>query len=158
MDDINKNTTESVILSEALLNAWLTLSAAVRNERLVHAMTFREIFVCNILFHGETEGNTAITATDIVMKTGMLKSQANKVLSSLEDRMLICRTRSRFDKRKVHIQLTETGKSIYLNEHQRILQLLSQLVSKMGTDDITHLIRDLNRAAGIMKELIDIHN
>lgn len=148
-------TKEPANLSEELLSAWLTLSAAVRNERLVQTMTFREIFICNILYQEESFGNKSVTATDIVSRTGMLKSQANKVLGSLEDRKLICRTRCDTDKRKVHIQITEAGSHIYLTEHQRILKLLSQLVHKMGTDTIAHFISEMNEVACIMKELTE---
>ncbi|HKM34563.1 MAG TPA: MarR family transcriptional regulator [Lachnospiraceae bacterium] len=151
-------TKEPVNLSEELLNAWLSLSAVVRNERLVQTMTFREIFICNILHQEKSTGKKAVTATDIVSRTGMLKSQANKVLCSLEERKLICRTRCDTDKRQIHIQLTEVGRKMYLTEHQRILQLLSQLVHKMGTDTIDHFIKELNQAACVMKELTDKGN
>lgn len=145
-------------LSEELLNAWLCLSAVVRNERLVQTMTFREIFICNILYQQGTVGGKTVTATDIVLRTGMLKSQANKVLCALEQRNFILRTRCHTDKRHIHIQLTDMGIKAYLTEHQQILDLLAQLVLKMGTDTTTDFIGHLNTAACVMKDLTGYNN
>lgn len=122
---------------ENLLTAWLRMSAGVRNERLVHSMTFNEVFVCNILYDRTVQGNEIVTATDICERTGMLKSQANKVLVAMESSGLIVRERSNEDKRKVVLQLTEKGIEKYLDEHARVLKILEMLVVKMGSTKVS---------------------
>lgn len=146
---------ESDQYREDLLNAWLSLSAAVRNERLVETMTFREVFICNILFQEQFKENSPVTATDIANKTGMLKSQINKILVSMEENGLILRKHSEKDKRQIHILLTEEGISRYQYEHKRILRILTYVIDSMGTDTIARFIGELNQAADLMKNLSD---
>ena len=41
----------TIDLCENLLSSWLAVTASVRNERMVHFLTFQEVFICNILSH-----------------------------------------------------------------------------------------------------------
>lgn len=140
-------------LCEDLLTSWLCLTASVRNERLVRSMTFREVFICNILFHAETDQLEEITATTIVQRTGILKSQVNKILEDMEREGLIMRVRSPKDKRFVFLHLTDLGKEKYQEEHKHILRIMEHLLAELGDDEAKALIPELNHAAAIMKKL-----
>ncbi len=71
-------------LNEKLLNAWLTLSSVVNNERIVSSIPFNEAHVCNLLYRQRMENpGVFLTATELCARTRMLKSQMNKVLASL---------------------------------------------------------------------------
>ena len=124
-------------ISENLLTAWLRVSAGVRNERLVRTMTFNEVFVCNILYAATVLADKVVTATDICVRTGMLKSQANKVLVAMEDAGLIVRARSEADRRKVILRLTDEGVSRYINEHRSVLKIMEMLTDKLGSTKIS---------------------
>ena len=124
-------------ISENLLTAWLRVSAGVRNERLVRTMTFNEVFVCNILYAETVLADKVVTATDICVRTGMLKSQANKVLVAMEDAGLIVRARSEADRRKVILRLTDEGVSRYINEHRSVLKIMEMLTDKLGSTKIS---------------------
>ena len=52
---------EKEMLSEELLDGWLSMSMAIWNERLVSAMTYNESMVCNLLYkQRKTEGEPLI--------------------------------------------------------------------------------------------------
>ena len=93
-------------LCENLLSSWLAVTASVRNERMVRSLTFQEVFICNILSHAQKNNVKEITASVIVEQTGILKSQVNKILDTMEQKELIERLRSPHDKRYILIQLT----------------------------------------------------
>ena len=90
---------EKRVISEKLLDAWLSLSSTVWNRRVVSAMTFNEIFVCNLLRHQMEENPGArLTATDLCDKMRLFKSQMNKVLNSMEEKGYIKRKEIRWNK------------------------------------------------------------
>ena len=70
-------------LSEELLTAWLRLTGAINNQRLVDGLSFNEAVVCGLL---EREGRRGgfLTASELCAKTKILKSQMNAILRSLE--------------------------------------------------------------------------
>ena len=84
-----------------------------------------------------------MTATDLIRRTRLLKSQMNKVLTRLEARGYITRVRSAQDKRMIHVQLTEEGKTAYLEEHKGVEAILYQLVSRIGADHALSVARNL---------------
>ena len=118
---------------ERLLSAWLTLSSTLWNERIVTGMTFNEAYVCNLLHHQSIEApEQPLTATNLCQKTRLLKSQMNKILSEMEKKGYIERSRSDKDKRQIFIRLTEIGQDAYEEEHAGISDILNQLVSDLG--------------------------
>ena len=118
-------------LSEQILDSWLKMSAILKNERLVKALTFQEVFVCNILTANRKKGQRT-TASDIASITGMLKSQVNKVLVTMEKKELITRTRATEDQRVIWIEITKAGVAKYKEEHSRVLGIMESLVDSMG--------------------------
>ena len=140
-------------LCENLLSSWLAVTASVRNERMVHSLTFQEVFICNILSHAQKNNVEEITASVIVEQTGILKSQVNKILDTMEQKKLIERLRSPHDKRYILIRLTDLGQTQYQQEHIHILGIMEQLILQLGPDETNHLIPELSHLAAIMKNL-----
>lgn len=126
---------------EALLRAWLGLTAAICNRRMVSGLTFNEAVVCNHLrYQQENHPDTPLTATDLCEKTSLLKSQMNGVLASLEKQGYLTRSRSSRDRRQVFLTLTEAGDRAYQKAHKQASDLLQEFVSKIGVktaDDLT---------------------
>ena len=94
-------------LEEKLLDAWLDVSAVIRNDRFVNGLTFNETFICNLLLRQKRKDPSVyLTAADLCEMTGILKSQMNRCLTSLEKKGMIERIRSEEDKRKIcHINM-----------------------------------------------------
>jgi len=128
-------------LNEQLLAVWLGLSSAIRNDRVVTAMSFNEIHICNQLYRAQIDGGMLLTATDLCKKTGLLKSQMNKVLKGLEKENYIIRERSTEDRRKVYIRLNMDKISVYEAEHERILKFVDVLITQIGEEDIKEAVR-----------------
>lgn len=142
-------------LNEVLLGAWLKLSTAINNSRLVSEMSYNESLICNILYRNATEcPEKALTATDLCDETKILKSQMNRILTQLEEKQLIIRERSEEDKRKVFIRLTSEQSNAYLKQHEQILKLLDNVIEKIGEEQTKEIIRALNGISDIADEII----
>lgn len=139
---------------EELLTAWLRLSAVIRNERIVKYLTFREVFILNILTHKDKD--SFVTATDIIEITGMLKSQVNKVLTDLEEEGFITREKDKTDKRKIHIMITEKGEEIYKKEHDGILNILDKVCEKLGEKRIDTFVSEIYSIVDAIEAIYEV--
>ncbi len=126
-------------LSEELLTAWLRLSGAINNQRLVTGMPFNEALVCGLLLRAQREGKT-INPRDLCQQTGILKSQMNAILLSLEQRGALARRQSSRDRRQVELTLLPEGAALYEASHSRVMALVDSLVAAMGADAVRQLI------------------
>jgi len=143
-------------LNEELLGAWLKMSMAINNSRLVSEMSYNESLICNILYRNTTEcPDKVLTATDLCDETKILKSQMNRILTLLEGKNLITRERSKEDKRKVFIRLTNEQSNAYLKQHEQILKLLDDIIEKLGEEQTKEIIRALNGISNVADEIIN---
>ena len=138
---------------ERLLSAWLTLSSTLWNERIVTGMTFNEAFVCNLL--SRQDAAQPLTATDLCQRTKLLKSQMNKLLTTLENKGYITRTRSSEDKRVIFIALTESGEAAYLAEHAHVEAIVSQLIAQIGEDKAQALTQGINETVAALENILE---
>ena len=138
---------------ERLLSAWLTLSSTLWNERIVTGMTFNEAFVCNLL--SRQDAAQPLTATDLCQRTKLLKSQMNKLLTTLENKGYITRTRSSEDKRVILIALTEAGEAAYLAEHAHVEAIVSQLIAQIGEDKAQALTQGINETVAALENILE---
>ena len=130
---------------DLLLDAWLNLTSVLWNTRVVTSLTYNEAHVMGLLLrHGE-DGHP-MTATDLITQTRLLKSQMNKILTTLEKQGYVTRMRAELDRRLIHIRLTAAGKAAYLREHSSVEHLLRQLIERIG----------IERALAVSRELTDI--
>ena len=127
--------------ADLLLDAWLRLSSSLWNTRIVNTMTFNEAHVLGILLrHQEQE---PLTVMDLIRRTRLLKSQMNKLLTTLEDKGFIERERCEQDKRMFRIILTDEGRSAYLAEHAGVTAIMNKLITKLGEEKALSLTGDL---------------
>lgn len=139
---------------ERLLSAWLTLSSTLWNERIVTGMTFNEAFVCNLLKRqAECAPEQPLTATDLCERTRLLKSQMNKILSEMERKDYIRRSRSDRDKRQIFLELTEQGRDAYAREHEGITAILSALVDDLGAEKVLSIAESVDEVSCSLQKL-----
>lgn len=138
-------------LDERLLSAWLQLSILISNDRVVSDMPFKEALICNIL---SKEGGSRLTATDLCEKTKTLKSQMNRILTSMEEKGLIYRERSTEDKRQVYVTLNWEQSAAYQKEHSKNLQLVNAIIDKLGKEKTELIIEDLATVSAIAEEVL----
>lgn len=139
---------------EALIDAWLKETSVLINRRMVEGLSFNEAFVCNLLNRKRNAKEDAeITATWLCSETGMLKSQMNKTLNSLEKKGLIIRERSSEDRRKIYIQLREENIEVYHKAHSEVLEFVDILTEQVGEEKIEEAVAILNLMADTIRQL-----
>ena len=138
---------------DKLLDAWLNLTSTLWNTRLVSSLTYNEAHVMGLLLRHSTQANP-MTATDLIHRTRLLKSQMNKILTALESRGYITRTRAELDKRMIFIRLTEEGIEAYQAEHKNVNAILDQLVSKIGPERALYIARELGEITEILDGIV----
>lgn len=137
-------TESSARRQEELLQAWIDMSLRIRGNRLVSGFSFNEIIICRILYEQQQMGGRPVTATELCQRMQLLKSQINKILTSMEKQGLIERVRSEEDKRKIEIRLKTGAEQIYLDAHERILKIMSHVCCQLGdyqSGQLTVLLR-----------------
>ena len=142
-------------LNERLLGAWLKISTIINNSRLVSEMSYNESLICNILSRNAIEHpDQLLTATDLCAETRILKSQMNRILTQLEEKKLIIRERSSEDKRKFFLRLTTDESNTYIKQHTQILDLLDNIIEKIGKEKALEIIQSLNGISDVACEII----
>lgn len=141
-------------ISEELLAAWLRVTSVIRNDRIPEKLSYNESHVCNILYGNQLQKKRPLTATDLCDRTGLLKSQMNKVLTGLENKDMVIRHRCEDDKRKIIIELNQANIHIYEDEHKRVLGFVQDMVENIGMDDTKESIRILTRLSDAGEEII----
>lgn len=141
-------------INEEILDAWLRLTTAISNERLVSDMPYNEALICYLLYDNQMQNPLKmLTATDLCRQTNMLKSQMNRTLQNMEDKNLITRTRSTADKRQVYIFLNMDSEA-YHKQHEKSLQLIDAIVKKTGEEKAKEIAELFIMIANIAKEII----
>ena len=138
---------------DKLLDSWLNLTSTLWNTRLVSSLTYNEAHVMGLLLRHSTEANP-MTATDLIRRTRLLKSQMNKILTSLESRGFITRTRAEMDKRMIYILLTEEGVAAYQEEHKNVDTILNQLVTQIGAERALYIAKELSEITEILDGIV----
>ena len=147
--------TDRIQAGDKLLDAWLNLTSTLWNTRLVTSMTFNEAHVLGILLRHDSDASP-MTATDLIRRTRLLKSQMNKILTSLEKQGFISRNRASADKRMIHIHLTQEGRSAYLNQHKGIEAILAILIERFGEERALSVAEDLREITVILDEIVPL--
>ena len=143
-------TTERKI-QEDLLYAWMEMSVFIRGNRILADLSFNEVMICGMLYR-QQEANTPLTATELGERTNLLKSQINHILTNMEQRGLIERTRSTTDKRVVYVQLSSEGRAVYTQEHTRVMEILDAVYREFGSEKTRELTAMLKKATAIVNE------
>ena len=143
-------------INEKVLSAWLKLSTAICNERIVSELPYNESLVCGILHENAVEHpEEKITATDLCEKTNMQKSLMNRTLNSLEEKELIFRKRSEKDKRQVFVSMNMDNAEVYERQHKNILRVVDEIVEKVGKEKADEIISLFTLISNKAKEVID---
>lgn len=142
-------------LYETLLSSWVRLSTAITNNRVVTNMSYNESLVCHVLYENSLSAQPReITATDLCDETHILKSQMNRILTSLENKEIITRIRSMKDKRQINIALNMEQAGIFKSQHEHIIKLIETIVEKIGLDTAKDTIRIFDIISDTAEELL----
>ena len=130
------------ISSDEVLNSWLRLTTAIGNLRITSALPYNELLICGLLYRNQKSGAPEfLTATDLCRATGMLKSQMNRTLNSMEKKGLISRTRSGQDRRQVYISFNMEQVEFYERQHEKVLFCVDTLLEKVGRNRAEEIVK-----------------
>ena len=142
-----------VTCQEELLQAWIDMSLRIRGNRLVSGFSFNEIVVCRMLYEQHIQGGKPLTAADLCRRMQLLKSQLNKILTSMEKQGLIERVRCQDDRRKMEIHLKPEAETIYIQAHERILKIMQYVCASLGMENANQLTELLNGAVRAIDQM-----
>ena len=142
---------EQLQAGDKLLDAWLNLTSTLWNTRLVVSMPYNEAHVLGLLLRHCGE---PMTATDLIHRTHLLKSQMNKLLTSLESKGFITRVRAKEDKRRIETRLTPEGVLAYRKEHKRVEAILQQLTGCIGAQRALDIAQDLSEIVTLLDDIL----
>ena len=95
-----------------------------------------------------------MTATDLIARTHLLKSQMNKLLTSLEAKGYITRERAQEDKRRIEIRLTPQGEAAYREEHRGVDAILTRLLDSLGEERALHIAGEINAVIAALDDIL----
>lgn len=136
-------------LQEELLLSWMAMEVCIRGNRLLSDLSMNEMLICNLLYQ-HPEG---VTATELCRHTRLLKSQMNRILTSMEEQGLIRRERDSRDKRAVWVYLQEAALPRYLQEHRHVLGIVGKVCGALGEEEAGQLSHLMRKAAHIVSNL-----
>ncbi len=136
-------------MNEEILEAWLKLNVAINHERIVSELPYNETLIYRYLYNHQDQ---VVTATKLCEVTGMLKSQMNRTLTSMEEKQLIFRQRSKHDKRQIEVTINKDHISIYETQHERIIRIVDRLIERVGEDNAKTALMLFEMIAEIAKE------
>lgn len=144
---------DELYAGDKLLDAWLNLTSTLWNRRLVSSLTYHEAHIMGLLLRRKDDA-TPPTATDLIARTHLLKSQMNKVLTTLERKGYLTRTRSQSDRRLFYLRLTPEGETAYRQEHQNIERILSRLIEQLGTERALSAAQELAAITDTLQDIL----
>lgn len=129
---------------EQLLQAWVTLSGIMKNNRVTTAgpLVYNEAIVMLSVYKRYLHDGEGLTSVkDIIRETNMLKSLVNRTINSLEKKGLIERCQGTRDKRTVFIKCVKEKLDVFIEVHNSSLKVAGDIAGIIGPEDITHFVR-----------------
>ncbi len=136
-------------LNERVLEAWIELTSTINNDRLVPSLTYNEALVCHYVYLKDEK----MTASLLCAKTGILKSQMNRILNQLEAKGSIFRHRSDTDRRDIYIEPNRDN-PVFVDQHEHILKLVDKITSRLGPEKSLEVIKLFQQITNIAKEVL----
>lgn len=141
-------------LAERALSAWLRMSTLISNERQSSVMRFNEALVCNLLICNEMEApGTRLTATDLCERSHILKSQMNRILTSMEEAGIIHRERSADDRRCILVSLRHDS-DVFTRQHERSLSMVRAVIDRLGPERCQEVIDVFDAVSDAAEEVL----
>lgn len=144
---------DDLYAGDKLLSAWLGLTSTLWNRRIVSAMPYNEAHVLGLLLRSREMGTGPMTATDLIRRTHLLKSQMNRLLSALEEKGYIHRIRSEADKRMAFIHLTPEGEAAYRVAHADVEAILAKLLDRIGEKRALAVAEQINDIVAALENI-----
>lgn len=115
----------------------------VNSHKEIHNSVHGENFV---LFFVSQNGGKAIPS-DISNEMGISSARVAAALNSLEKKGLIIRRIDAQDRRRILIDLTDSGKEQVKNHYQMVMNMVKNMLQYLGENDAREFLRIMKRLA-----------
>ena len=130
-NNLQEDTFDSIVLAE---------KAMLAATKLVRIHTQGEYSVLVYL----DERNESATAVEIAEHVSLTRPRITQIVSSLEERGYVSRTRDDEDRRRVNVELTAEGRKAVRDQRERAMEGFRGYLEKLG-DDGDAFIRILHK-------------
>lgn len=121
---------------EKLLEAWVSLSSILKNNRITKGLMYNESIIMLLAYRKyQHSPERKISFKEIVQATNMQKSLVNRTVNALIEKNLLERVEGDGDKRVQFVRCVQENLETFLMVHQESLQIVSQIVSIIGEKD-----------------------
>ena len=149
-----KDTLANEQLEEALISAWVRITATLKNTRITQGMNYNEAIImllCYNRFRSDNQG--LVSFKEIVSETKMLKSLVNRTIDSLVKKGFLERCPG-LDKRTTFVRPVKENMNAYLSVHEQSLMLARSIVNLIGEEDAQAFVRISDKiiAAKLLEE------
>jgi len=126
---------------ESLLEAWVSLSSILKNNRITKGLMYNESIVMLLAYRKYQKSESKkISIKEIIHITNMQKSLANRTVNALIDKNLLERCEGEKDKRVQYVRCVKENLETFLMVHQESLEIVRDIVSIIGEEDTDRFI------------------
>ena len=127
--------------AEALLLAWVKLTAIVKNSRITQGLVYNEAVVMLSLYRRYKEdGEGLVSVKELRTGTGMLKSLLNRTINSLEEKGLLEKVRGTSDRRTLYVKCVKERLDLFTGVHAASLEIAEKIMNIIGEEDTARFI------------------
>ena len=131
---------------EKLLEAWVSLSSILKNNRITKGLMYNESIIMLLAYRKyQTSEEKKISLKEIIHTTNMQKSLVNRTVNALIDKNLLERVKSEGYKRIQYVQCVKENIETFLMVHKESLHIVSEIVSIIGEKDTDTFISIVNK-------------
>ena len=132
---------------ECLLDAWVSLSGLLKNNRITKGLLYNESIVMLMAYrkYQENEEENKISIKEIIQKTKMQKSLVNRTVNALIDKGMLVRCESVKDKRIQYVSCVKEKLGEFLEVHKTSLNLVRDIIEIIGEEDSERFISMTNK-------------
>lgn len=118
-------------------------------DRVPLRLSQGEPFVLNYLYNQRSAQPSQIS---VAMQVST--ARITTILNGLERRGLVARQADEADHRRVNVCLTEQGRAYVVQSREEMMEVLSEVLTRLGPEDTAELLRILDRLTGICDQLL----
>ena len=126
---------------ESLLEAWVSLSSILKNNRITKGLMYNESIVMLLAYRKYQKSESKkISIKEIIHITNMQKSLANRTVNALIEKNLLERCEGEKDKRVQYVRCVKENLETFLMVHQESLEIVRDIISIIGEEDTDRFI------------------
>lgn len=125
-----------------LLQAWVRLSSILKNSRFTKGLSYNESI---LMLHLYEQSDGTLSVQQIIARTGMLKSLANRTINSLEQKGLLERCHQQGNKRSLYVRCCKDNLDAFLKVHDSSIAIAQTIESIIGPEDTAAFIRIVDK-------------